>query len=446
METSLLYPGMDLNPIELSESAVPPELPGDPRIREPDRRQVLLVPCSLEELLPVDHEARRLWAAVERLDLSEFYTLIRARGEEPGRPMTDPRLLVALWLYATKSGVGSGRELERLCQEHDAYRWLCGGVHVNYHTLNDFRVGYEAPLDALFTQVLTVLVKEGLVTVERISQDGTRMRAGAGMSSFRRRGTLERLRQEIREHIEVLKKELEADPQALTARRRAAQERAARQESDRVEAALKELEQIEAAKSRQKDKPSKDRPARASTTDAQARIMKMPGGGHAAGYNWQFAEDTQSRAVVGVEVTNAGSDVHESEPMREQVEQRTGRKVREHLIDGGYVGLESIERAEAAGVTMYAPVPEPRKKDVDRYQPRPGDGPGVAAWRQRMGTSVAQEIYKERASNAETVNAEVKGRYKVRSVMVRGLRKVRCMALWCGFTFNVMHFMDVLLG
>ncbi len=417
----------------------------DPRLRRPDRAQVLLQPCVLDELLPPDHDARMIWEVVTSLDLSEFYEPIRARGSAPGRRATDPKLLVALWLYATKNGVGSGRELARLCASHDAYRWLCGGVVVNYHTLNDFRVGHERPLNGLFAKVLACLVHKGVVTVNRISQDGTRVRAGAGSSSFRGRETLERLEQQMREHVEALQRQLDDPAHSGSARQRSAQQRAARERLERVGQALDELSKVEEGKAKQKPKKSKDRPARASTTDAEARIMKMPGGGYGPGHNVQLATDTASRAIVGVDVTNAGSDVHESEPMRKQVEERTGQKVKEHLMDGGYVGLESIDRAAETGVKIFAPVPKARTA-VSPYEPRRGDTPGIAAWRRRMGTQEGKGIYKERASTVETINGDLKCWRGLGPFVVRGLRKVRCIALWSALAYNVMHFTEVLVG
>lgn len=371
MNEKTLFLEMEMGEAAPVEQASPLVAEADPRLRRPDRAQVLLRPCALDELLPPDHDARMIWKVVTSLDLSEFYEPIRARGSAPGRSATDPQLLVALWLYATKNGVGSGRELARLCESHDAYRWLCGGIVVNYHTLNDFRVGHERPLDALFTKVLACLVHKGVVTVDRISQDGTRVRAGAGSSSFRGRETLERLEEQMREHVKALQRRLDDPAHSGSARERAAQQRAARERLERVGQALDELSKVEEAKAKQKPKKSKDRPARASTTDAEARIMKMPGGGYGPSHNVQLATDTASRAIVGVEVTNAGSDVNESEPMRKQVEQRTGQKVEEHLMDGGYVGLESIDRASKEGVTIYAPVPKPRKA-ANPYEPPQG--------------------------------------------------------------------------
>ena len=445
MNEKALFPEMELGEAVAVEHGLPVEAVAAPRLRRPDRAQVLLRPCMLEELLPPDHDARMIWELVTALDLSEFCDSIRARGSVPGRSATDPQLLVALWLYATVNGIGSGRELARLCDAHDAYRWICGGLVVNYHTLNDFRVGHESALSALFTKVLACLVHKGVVTVERISQDGTRVRASAGSSSFRGRETLARLEEQMREHIEALQGQLDDPAYSGSARQQAAQQRAARDRLKRVGQALQELSKVEEGKSKQKPKKSKDRPARASTTDAEARIMKMPGGGYGPGHNVQLATDTASRAIVGVDVTNAGSDANESEPMRKQVEERTGRKVEEHLMDGGYVGLESIDRAFEEGVTIYAPVPKPRTA-ANAYEPRRGDTRGIAAWRRRMGTAEAKAIYKERASTAETVNGDLKSWRGLGPFLVRGLKKVRCIALWSALAYNVMHFAAALLS
>ena len=231
-----------------------------PRLRRPDRRQVLLEPVCLEERLPPEHPARAIWAVVEKLDLSRFEAPILARGEQPGRAATDPRLLVALWLLAHTDNVGSARALDRLCQEHDAYRWLCGGVSLNYHTLSDFRVGHGEALNALFTD------------------DGTRVRASASTGSLRRRARLEELRAQAAAHVAALQKQVEDAP-AETARQRAARQRAAREREQRVSAALAamtELEQIKADTA--KNHASKKSPPRASTTDPQARRMRLPAG------------------------------------------------------------------------------------------------------------------------------------------------------------------------
>ena len=419
-------------------------LGASPRLRRPDRQQVTLEPCCLEERLPGDHPARTAWQVTGRLDLSGFYDAIDARGEIPGRSATDPRLLVALWLYAAIEGIGNGRKLARLCEEHDAYRWLCGGVSVNYHTLNDFRVGHEKTLDELFTQVPATLMHHHVVSVNRISQDGTRIRAGAGAKSFRRRARLESLLAEAQAHVEALKRQGEEEAEE-SGRRRAARERAAKERQARLEAALVEMAKLEETKAQQRDdKPSKKNAPRASTTDPQARRMRMGDGGFAAAYNVQIAADPRSRAIVGMEVTNHGTDHGEDGPLREQVERRTGGKVREHLLDGGYVKRESIEQAAEQGVAIYAPLPATgRGGAVCIFNPN--DRPGVAAWRRRMRTQAGRTAYRERAATSETVNADLKTFRGLHAFAVRGLQKVRCVALWSVLAYNVMHFSAVLM-
>lgn len=442
MQDAMLFPGMGVsNPIQASprHDAAPPMDP--PRLRRPNRQQVLMEPCCLEDRLPMDHPARTIWAIVEKLDLSQFYAAITARGSDPGRSATDPRLLVALWLFAATEGVGNGRELDRLCREHDAYRWLCGGVGMNYHTLNDFRVGHEAALDDLFTKVLATLMHYDVVTVTRISQDGTRIRASAGASSFRSRATLEKRLLEAQAHVEALKRQAEESP-AESARQQAARERGARERASRLEAAMAELPKIEAAKAALRaDKPSKKQPPRVSMTDPEARKMKMGNGGFNPAYNVQLAADTQSRAIVAVEVANDGTDNRQSEPLRQQVEQRTGGKVEEHLLDGGYLNLDVIERTETSGVRVYLPI-HPNQTQSGKGKKA---GPGVTAWRERMETSEAKTIYRQRAATSETVNADLKTHRGLRGFGVRGLAKVRCVALWAALAYNVMRFAEVLM-
>ncbi|WP_390622261.1 IS1182 family transposase [Tautonia marina] len=418
-----------------------------PRLRRPDREQMLMRPCSLDELIGDDHDARLVWQLVETWDLSRFLDTIRARGETPGRSATDPKLLVALWLYAATQGVAGGRELARLCESSDPYRWLCGMVPVNYHMLNDFRVAHGQALQDLLTQMLAVLIRGGLVTVSRIAQDGTRVRAGAGANSFKRRETIERALQQAQAHLEIIQRQADRAEDA-TERRRAAETRAAQRKVDRMRQALDELAKVEQAKAQQKAKPSRSNPARASTTDPESRYMRMPDGGSRPAYNVQLAVDTESRAIVGVDVTNAGSDAGLAEPMRGQIAERTGGVVQEHLVDGGYVKLEDLDRAAASEppVTMTMPVPRPRKKDADPHRPKATDSEAVAQWRRRMGTSEAKSGYKDRAATVETVNGELKSERGLTPFRVRGLPKVRCVALWCALAYNVMHFGWQMIG
>jgi len=403
----------------------------------PDRYQVRFTPTNLDSLIEPDHSARAIWAVVEKLDLSKFEATILARGDNAGRPAIDPHILIALWLYATSDGVGSAREIERLCEEHHAYRWICGGVHVNHHTLSDFRVDHQEALDDLFTQILGVLTHQGLVDLKRVAQDGMKVRASAGAASFRREKSLNRCLEEARQQVQEVAREAQAG-EDVSARRQAAQERAAKERLQRVERALAELPKVREAKAEQdKDK------ARVSTTDPEARVMKMGDGGFRPAYNTQFATDTKTRVIVGVEVTNAGNDQGQMPPMLQNVRERTGQRPAEYLVDGGFAKKESIEEMTQEGVTVYAPVQKPRKEGVDPHQPKPGDSPAVAEWRQRMGTAEAKEIYKERAATAETTNADLRCNRALDRLLVRGLPKVRCVVLWAALTYNILKLIAV---
>lgn len=413
---------------------------GRVRLRQPQRGQVELLPCSLEELLPQEHRARDLWAVVEKLDLQAFHAGIAAREGSPGRDATDPKLLVALWLYATCEGVGSGRKLARRCERDVAFRWLCGGVSLNHHTLSDFRVAHEAALDALFTQVLAGMLHQGLVGLERMALDGTRVRAWAGAASFRRKKSLEKCARAAAEQVAVCKRQADERNEAQQrSRQQAASERAAAERQRRIEAALKEMPKVAEVKKRNRDKAE----PRVSTTDAQARVMKMADGGFRPAYNVQLATDVESRLVVGVAVCNQGTDTGQLSPMLQQVQQRCGKVPDTVLVDGGFTKLSDIEQAHQAGVRVLAPPPEPKKQQVDRFAPKPDDSPEVALWRQRMGTPEAQQEYKLRAATAETVNADLKAHRGLTQVRVRGLNKVRCVALWAALAYNLLRLLSL---
>ena len=325
-----------------------------------------------------------------------------------------------------------------MCKRHDAYRWICGGVEVNYHTLSDFRVGHERALDELFTQMLGVMAAGDLVTLSRVAQDGTRVRASAGAASFRREQRLEQWLSVAREQVEHVKRL--ADDPTVTVRERKARERAARERTARLEQAAAELQKIQASKSDEADR----RKARASVTDPEARVMKMPDGGFRPAYNVQFASTTEERVIVGVAVSNVGSDAGEVKPMLEQQQERLGEKPSEVLVDGGYAPRQTVDELArdpaSTEVTLYAPVPEPKDPTRDRYTPREGDSAPVAQWRQRMGTEEAKAIYKQRASTAEWVNASIKCRQALQ-LGVRGLGKVRQVVLLAALAHNVCRYM-----
>lgn len=401
---------------------------GAPRLREPNRLQVELRASDLESLLAPEHRARLVWGYVERQDLSKLIDAIKARGSNAGRAAIDPRILFALWLYATLEGVGSGRELARLCQEHDAYRWICGGVSVNYHALNDFRSGNEALMDELLTDNVTALAAAGAISLERVAQDGMRVRADAGAASFRRQARLQEHLSEASELVHTLKKQARTDPGKASRRAQAAKLRAQKEREQRIQAALEQLPNVAAAKKRNGGKPEE---ARASTTDAEARVMKMGDGGFRPAFNVQFATTCAEHVIVGMDVVNAGSDMAQLAPMVEQVEQRLGQSPEKWLVDGGFPAHEQLD-ALSDKTVIYAPVPEPRtKKDEqgqpvsqDKHQPKPGDSAAVAEWRQRMGSPEAKKIYTQRAATAELVNAQARNRGLLR-MPVRGMAKVR---------------------
>lgn len=400
------------------------------RLRRVNREEVASIPARLEELIPADHPARLIWEEVEQLELRGFYAHLKVEEGGPGQAAIDPQILVALWLYATSEGVDKARKLNKLCVESLPYIWLCGGVRVNYHTLSDFRVDYGEALDELMNQMLGKLNEAGLINWENQAQDGMRVRASAGAASFRREGTLEKGLAQAQSRLAALEDD-EREP--LNARQKAAQKRAAREKVARYEAALAEMPGVKAAKK----KEDRDK-ARVSTTDPLSRVMKMADGGYRPAYNWQFAVETSHLIITGVDVVNTGSDKGQMLPMLAQIKQRHHRLPENWLNDGGVVNLAAINQASQQGVTIYAPVPEPRDKARDRYLPLPTDPLAVAQWRERMGTDAAKALYKDRAASVECVNAQARSQRGVQQVRVRGQAKVKCVALWTAITHNLL--------
>jgi transposase len=406
---------------------------GPKRLRHAVRDQIEFRQCSLDELLSAEHEARIVWNYVCGLDLSALYAAIQAVEQGPGQAPADPRILMTLWLYATLRGVGSARELNRLCQHHAAYRWICGGVSMNYHTLSDFRAQHVDLLDRLLTESVASLMAEGLVTLDRVAQDGMKVRASAGAASFRRRPPLEEALGEAEEQVAQLRKELEANPAAHKTRQQAARQRAAEERARRIRAALEQLPKIaESKKAKDREK------ARASTADAEARVMKMGDGGYRPAFNVQLATATDAQIITGADVTNSGGDQGQLAPMVDQHQQRYGQVPEEMLVDGGFAKKEDIEQVDQGGTTVYAPVQKSKDPLRDPHTPRPDDSPAVALWRQRMATDEAKTIYRQRAATAECVNALARNR-GLQRFLVRGLRKVKAVVLWYVLAHNLMR-------
>ena len=427
---------------ELPEQQVPRRAAsGEARLREPRRNQPEWRSVDLESLIGTDHPARLIWAYVEGLDLRELEDAIKSREGTPGHPAVSPRLWLALWLFATSQGVGSARALDRLCDSHDAYRWLCGGVSVNYHTLADFRVAHPDLLDRLLIENVAALAQAGIVDLSTLTQDGVRVRANAGAASFRREATLNKHEAEACQLVEKLKGELQDNPAASNERIRAAQERAARERLERVRAAQQARAEIAKQREqrrdngRNKDDDEKKQP-RASTTDPEARVMKMADGGFRPAYNVQVASAAGEQIVVAVDPYNIGSDRGLMRPVLEKVEATIGALPDTHLTDGGFGSAKDLEWAHENGITVYCP-PTKSKHGTDPFAPRRGDGPGVLAWRQRMASEQARAQYTLRGI-CECIHARWRNWNLIR-LPVRGLKKVRAVMLWHALANNILQ-------
>jgi transposase len=437
---------------ELGRLVAREDVAGKPRLREPMRAQVELRAVDLDALVGADHPVRVIWGYVEGLDLSELENAVKSREGRPGHPALSPRLVLGLWLYATSQGVGSARALARLCESDDVYRWLCGGVSVNHHTLADARVAHGEVLDRLLTENVAALLSAGVIDLSALAQDGVKVRASAGAASFRRRATLDRLAT-ARAAVDRLKREVHDDPAASNARIRAARERAERERLARIEAARAELGRVEAVRAA-KEKPKagppddgeagppstgiekKPKEPRASTTDPQARVMKMADGGFRPAYNVQVVSAAGSQIVVAVDPVAVGSDRGLIKPALEEVHRRFDRVPGRHLADGGFTAAKDIEWAHDRGIAIHAP-PTRSKHGTDPFAPRKDDGPGVRAWRARMASPEGRAVYKAR-SVCECIHARWRNWNLIRFT-VRGLAKVKAVMLWHALANNILQ-------
>jgi transposase len=459
-QTAALFDDSELAGSASADAAAAPR-PGRARVMLAQRDQVELRACDLDSLLAVDHPVRSVWAFVESLDLAPLHARIRSVEGAAGRPAIDPAILVALWLWATIDGVGSARELDRLCERDDAYRWICGGVGVNYHTLADFRVNHGAWLDAQLTRSIASLLERRLVSLSVVAQDGMRVRAPVKASSMRRRERIELFLAQARAQVAALKAELDGDASASTRRKQAARERAVRSREERLARALATMQRIEAREPKRRDKAGKAGPdddpgppaggpppkaeppkaepePRVSTTDAEARVMKMADGGFRPAYNAQLAVDVATQLIAGVDVVNAGSDMRQAVPMHAQIHQRYDHTPEQWLADGGYTKLEAIEELTRRGTQPLMPPPRSRDPSVDPFAPKPTDSQALAQWRRRMASDEGKARYKLRAASVECVNAQVRRR-GLTQFRVRGLLKARSVLLWHALAHNLMR-------
>jgi transposase len=403
------------------------------RLSRAVRTQLEWQTVCLDDLIAQDHRARAVWAYVESLDLSPLYERVEAVAGEAGRPAIDPAILMALWLYATLEGIGSARLLDRLCESDHAYRWIRGGVGVNYHTLADFRVETGPFLDDLLSRSVAALVAAEVVDLSCVAVDGVRVRAAAGSGSFRAKERLAELDRLAREKVATLRSEVENDPAAATNRlqaRRAsaAEDRLRRLQAAREAHALIEAQRMAEAESQRRRTPKKGKTVRASTTDPQARIMKMADGGFRPAYNLQVKTDVAGGFVVGVAASDRASDRGQLTPAMAEIKKRYGATPQRVLADGGYDGKDDVERLHQEEIALFCPVSDAHKKS---------DGPGMRALRERMAREDGQAQYRKRFAT-ERPHADMRNR-GLQRFLVRGKDKVKAVVLWFVHAHNFLR-------
>lgn len=389
---------------------------------------------DLESLIDEAHPARVIWAYAQRVDMSDFEAGVRSREGLPGMPQTSPHLLLALWLYGISDGVGSARALARLCQSAAPYRWLCGGVSVNHRLLSEFRSGQAARIEALLTLHVASLSAAGVIDLDEVAQDGVRVRASAGAASFRRRKSLQAELRKARAWIERLSRDDEDHPGPSGRKLRAAMQRAER--VDAALAALGEAEKLRQKRERTNRKETaRQKAPRASTTDPEARVMKMADGGFRPAYNVQFASLPQSGIILAVGCSTVGSDRGLAEPMAQALEAAYGRRPKRHLLDGGYLASEDVEAADRAGTAIHCP-PGKAKSGRAPLEPRATDSPAIAAWRARMASDAGKQVFKRRPM-CELVHARLRN-LAIDKLRVRGRAKVETWMRWFALAMNIL--------
>jgi transposase len=417
---------------------------GEARYLTADRSQLYWDMVDLEGQLPLEHRARVVWAFVTGLDLSELYAKIGAREGEAGRPPADPRILLALWLYATLEGVGSARHLARLCERDVAYRWLRGGVPVNYHGLSDFRVDHGEVLDRLLSESVAALLAEGVVTLEEVAIDGTKVQAAASRRSFHREARLMALEAAARARVAALKAAAASDPGSSERQRQAARRRGAQAIAERAAAAQAQLERLREEKAaRARTHPAEEATKgeeRASSSDPEARLMRFADGATRPGYNIQLAVAPGTGLILGTQANDRRNDAGLAVPMVEQLRERFAQVPQRVLVDTHYATADDMVRLGAAAVEVFTPVPadkaDAKPESVRRRAARRQHEPDVLqAWRARMASEAGRETYARRFWS-ETVNGILKGR-DFALMRVRSLAKVTCVVLLHAIAHNL---------
>lgn len=409
---------------------------GQARTKRPERTQIEMRFLSLDQWLDADHRVRTVNQYVDSLDLTELYQSIKAIEGHVGRDPIEPRVLFCLWLFATLEGVTSARRIEELTTRDIAYMWICGGVSVNHHTLSDFRTAHGKLLERVLTDSIAVLLHNDLITLETIAQDGMRVRASAGAGSFRTAGGLERARQQAQAYMDELNQN-QAQSSAYSDRQAAARQRAAHEKLKRIEQAQREMQEMQEKYDARTSSVKRSQP-RASTTDPEARRMKMGDNGFRPALNVQFASDGDKQLVVAVDVTSQGSDNGLMKPMYDDVCERYEVVPEAYLVDGGFSKKDDVTELEKNGTEVYAPLYNEQQqldKGEDPYARRTGESAEMTKHRERMGTPEAKEKYKRRGMIAEFPNADCRNR-GLTQFRVRGLVKAKAQALWHVLAFN----------
>jgi len=483
-----------------------------PRLAAVNRRQMVMRAIDVELLIEEDHSARAIWELVGRLDLSLYYAAIGSVEGRAGRDHTDPQVLISLWLYAYSRGISSAREVARRCEYEPAFQWLCALEPINHHTLSDFRSDHQAALENLFVQVLGMLSAEGLITLERVTLDGTKIKANAGGNTFRRKETLEAHLELAREQVRLME-EQSAEEEQMNKRQVAARRRAARQRQSRLEAAVREVERLQ----REKKHDRASFVARASGTDPEAHVMRNGEGGTVPSYNVQLVTDSAHGLIVNVEATTDAIDHRQLAPALERCEQTLGRHPKQVVADGDYTNHASVEAAAKCGVEFYGSWQEswkPGERDaqgrsatflasafpydaakdcftcpagetlthrttqkrqqrfrVRVYRPpkeacqkcvlrsqcapqkarpawvrsitRSEEPAATRAFKARMATPEAQEIYAQRSRLAEFPHAWIKERCGLRQFRCRGRLKATLEATWAALSYNLIRWFAV---
>jgi len=484
----------------------PADRPGPrPRVQAVERNQLLWRPVDVEQLVGPDHPVRAIWELMGQRDLSLFYDSIEATEGVAGRPVRDPRLMLSMWIYGYMEGIPSAREISRQCGSNAGFQWLTGVTSVSAHSLSDFRTQHGEALKDLAAQILALLAGEGMVDLQQVTQDGTKVRAAAGADTFRREKTVERQMEAARKRV----RELESgDGEQISQQSLLARQRGARERLSRLQKAQQELQKI------QQTRPEKEKAeARVSVTDPEARIMKQNDGGYAPSFNMQLTTDVKNTLIVSVEVTQEGGDIGQLQPAMERLQQESGRSPQQAIVDAGYTSRDNVVAMAAKGIDLIGPPLEAKVQKETLYQirgvapefrpdafrfdaegdvytcpegktlaykskntmvgqtkytyaaaegdcaacgqkerccptsnkgrliVRAEDAADVAAFRAKMATEAAQQVYKKRGAVAEFPNLWIKEKFGLRRFSVRGLEKVRMEAMWVCMTYNIQQWM-----